>query len=38
MDGAVVDGRNRIHTELRHFAHALLFAIQKTKLTAKTGV
>jgi len=31
MFGTVVDGRKRIHTELRHLAQLLEFAITKTK-------
>ena len=38
MDGTVVDDRKRIHTELRHFAHALVFRYLKTKLIVETGV
>jgi len=46
MNGIVVDDRKRIHTGLRHFAHALKFAFcslsRSTKLkqnsTVETGV
>ena len=31
----VVDNRKTIHTELRHFAHALEFALIKTKLNGR---
>ena len=31
MNGTVADDRERIHTELRHFAHALKFALAKNK-------
>ena len=37
MNGTVIDDRKKIHTELGHFAHALLFPLNKNKTHGRAG-
>ena len=37
MNGTVIDDGKKIHTQLRHFAHALLFPLTKNKTHGRAG-